>query len=189
MNHRLFIAVNLPQEIKNKLLAYQKFWPELPVRWTKQENLHITLVFLGYIKNEELLNIFEITKKVAQQTKPFFINLTKICYGPQNKKVPRMIWAQGEKSKELAILQKNLENALSGKILNFEKENRTYTPHITLGRIKRWEFRRMEKEEIPQIDEQISLNFEVNSIEVMESKLKPKGPDYFVLESFPFSTG
>ena len=73
---------------------------------------------------------------------------------------PRMVWVTGEKIKEFNI-----------------------APHITLGRIKTWEFRRLELEERPQIAEDIDLTFEVASIEVMESDLKREGPEYVILES------
>jgi len=66
-------------------------------------------------------------------------------------------------------------------------ESRPYTPHLTLGRIKTWEFRKIEPEERPKIDEDINLSFEVNSIEIMESQLKRGGPKYTILENFPLS--
>ncbi|PIQ06660.1 MAG: RNA 2',3'-cyclic phosphodiesterase, partial [Candidatus Nealsonbacteria bacterium CG18_big_fil_WC_8_21_14_2_50_37_10] len=101
MKHRIFIAVNLPEDIKKKLIDYQAKWPELPIRWTKKENLHITLIFIGYTNDEELLEVLKITKEVAQRNNSFSINLNKICYGPPKKMPPRMIWVEGEKSIEL----------------------------------------------------------------------------------------
>ena len=183
MPHRIFIAINLPEDTKKQLSLYQSKWPELPCRWTRKENIHITLVFLGYVKDEELPEILKIVKEAVLRNKPFFINLKKICYGPTDKKPPRMVWAEGEKSKELAKLQGDLENALAEDGSRFEKEKRAFAPHITLGRLKSWEFKTLEPEERPEISEEISLSFEVNSIEIMESKLKPQGPDYFALES------
>jgi len=186
--HRIFIAINLPEEIKKQLLDYQSKWPELPARWVKPDNLHITLAFLGYLSDEELLEILKIAKEVAQKHGGFSINLNKIFYGPPGKMPPRMVWVEGEKSNELGKLQKDLENALaSSEALAKEdlvSEARPYTPHITLGRIKQWEFRQIEPEERPRIDEDISLSFEVKSIEVMESQLKRTGPEYTILESF-----
>jgi 2'-5' RNA ligase len=185
MRHRIFIAINLPENIKKKLEDFQSKWPELPVRWTKPENLHITLVFLGYLTDEELLEVCKITKEVASRNQSFFIELKKIYYGPP-KKPPRMIWVEGEKSLELGKLQKDLENSfLTSPIKGIkEPEIRPYTLHITLGRIRQWEFRRLEPEERPEIDEEISLSFKVNSIEVMESQLKRGGTGYAALESF-----
>ena len=191
MNHRVFIAINLPENIKKKLTDYQLKWPELPCRWTKKENLHITLAFLGYLTDEELFEVCKITKEVALRHEPFFINLNKILYGPP-KKPPRMIWIEGEGSKELGKLQKNLENTLSSAQAltkaDIEQETRPYTSHITMGRLKQWEFMQIEIEERPEVNEDVSFNFEVKSIEIMESRLKRGGPDYSILESCPLKS-
>ncbi|MDD2697080.1 MAG: RNA 2',3'-cyclic phosphodiesterase [Candidatus Pacebacteria bacterium] len=189
MKHRIFIAVNLPEDVKKKIVGYEDKWPELPVRWTKKENLHITLMFLGYLAEEELLQVVNVTKEVASRHASFSINLKRIIYGPPKKTPPRMVWVEGEKSKELGSLQGDLENSLlTPMIKNSGNENRPYAPHITLGRIKTWEFRKLEIEERPQINEEINLNFNVNSIEVMESQLKRGGPEYTVLEAWPLKT-
>jgi len=186
MRHRIFIAINLPEDIKKKLTDYQAKWLELPCRWTKKENLHITLMFLGYLSDEELLEVLRLTREVTQKHKPFSINLKKIIYGPPKKMPPRMVWAEGEKSEELGKLQSDLENSLlASPVKKMESESRPYAPHITLGRIKAWEFRSIEPEERPEVNEEINLSFEVKSIEVMESELKRGGPEYTVLESAP----
>jgi len=176
-------------DIKRELGDYQSKWPELPIRWTKKENLHITLAFLGYLSDEELLEILKITKEVASWNSAFTINLKKICYGPPKKMPPRMVWAEGEKSEELGKLQSNLENSLlTSSIKGIEEpEARPYTPHITLGRIRQWEFRQIEPEERPIVEEEISLSFPVESIDVMESELKRGGPEYTILESCPLT--
>ncbi len=197
--NRVFIAINLPEDIKKKLKSYKFQWPELPCHWTKRENLHITLAFLGYVSDEEFLKIIQIVKEIALKHNSFLIKLNKICYGPSQgqtlKKPIRMVWAEGEKSEELGKLQKDLENSLfstnlpadsSAEILSETKtgiQTRKYSPHITLARIKQLEFRRIEPESRPEINEEINLNFEVNSIEVMESRLKRDGAEYIVLES------
>jgi len=175
---RVFIAINLPEDIKRSLAAYQKKWPEIPVRWTKPENLHITLDFIGYIRDEELVEICKKTKEAVSRHSPFKIKLSKICYGPIDKKPPRMIWAAGEKSREFFSLKEDFDKALG------ISENREFSPHITLGRIKKWEWQRIDPEDRPIIDESIDLGFSVNSVEVMESTLKRGGAEYTTLESF-----
>jgi len=224
MRHRVFVAINLPENIKNKLAEYQEKRPDLPVRWTKKENLHITLIFLGYLIDEELLEVCNITEEIASKNQSFFINLKKIIYGPPKKIPPRLVWVEGEKSEELGKLQKDLENSFLtsratakakktsfsslpsfllcknsvGKeedlssspspVKGLESEGRPYTSHLTLGRIKTWEFKQIEPEERPEINEDINLSFEVNSIEVMESQLKRTGPNYTILESCPLKS-
>jgi len=114
MKHRIFIAINLPENVRKKLEDYQRKWPELPIRWTKSYNLHVTLVFLGYLSDEEILEVCNVTREVAFQNPQFSINLKKIIYGPPQKMPPRMIWVEGEKSIELGKLQKDLNNSFNG---------------------------------------------------------------------------
>lgn len=184
MKRRIFIAINLPEDIKRKLADYQNKWPDLPIRWTKPKNIHITLVFLGYVNDEELVEICKVAKEVAGRHLPFSIILDRICYGPPKKIPPRMIWIEGEKSKELATIKNDIEKSLiNSKGVDFSSENRAFSLHITLGRIRQWEWRRIEPEERPEIKEEINLSFPVNSIEIMESELKRGGAEYIILQS------
>lgn len=227
--HRIFIAINLPFEIKQELVKYQKKWNDFPAKWVSEDNLHITLVFLGDLTDLELGEVCVITKEITQKFKSFDINLTNISYGPasnasrsnagwpEGKIPPKMIWAMGDppshkasdgqrKSKELSLLKKDLEESLGEKIhpvkyreavispkeklfnrVNFLKENREFRPHITLARVNAFDWRSIEVEERPEIEENIDLMFTVESIDVMESELKRGGPQYTVIESFSLS--
>lgn len=176
---RIFIAINLPEKIKKNLANQQLRWAELPCRWTKEDSLHITLAFLGYLNDEELVELCRIAKEAALRHEPFMVNLKKIIYGPDEKRA-KMVWVEGDNSREISELQKDLKDALP---VEKEKENRIYAPHITLGRLKQWEFNKIEPEERPQINEEISLDFEVKSIDIMESDLKKGGPEYAIVES------
>ncbi len=181
MSHRVFIAINLPEDIKRKFVEIQQKWADLPVRWTKKASLHITLVFLGYADDQELYQVCKITKKAAKSHQPFFINFKKVLLGPPGRS-PRMIWIEGEKNKELAALRNNLENSLSSeRSVDFKPEGRPFSPHITLARIRMEEWRSLQK--APKVEEEIDLNFAVNSIEVMESQLLRDGAEYTILES------
>lgn len=187
MRRRIFIAINLPLEIKEKLASYSKKWPELgsAVKWVKKENLHITLFFLGYLNEEQIAKVCEIVREAVKRCKPFSIALKKVSYGPNQKMPPRLIWAQSEKSKELLNIQNNLKKSFLESSISFlkEKEDRDFIPHITLGRVKSFQWQRIEPEERPEIDEDIDLSFEVNSIEIMESRLKRGGAEYIILET------
>jgi 2'-5' RNA ligase len=181
MKHRIFIAVNLPESVKKSLGKIQEKNAILPARWTKKENLHITLVFLGYVADEDLMEICEKVSKVASENESFSVRLDKTLYGPPKKTPPRMVWVKGERSKELGKIQRDLEESLSGVR---QPEGREFAPHITLARIKTWQWKEMEPEERPQVEEDLNLEFEVDSIEVMESYLRREGPRYEILESY-----
>ncbi len=185
MTQRIFIAINLPEEIKQEIFKLQKKWPTLPCRWVKQENLHLTLAFLGNISEKELLKVIEIVKRTSKSIGAFEISLDKTCYGPDKKIIPpRLVWVEGKEVKELSILKQDLDKFLS-KEINFRPEDRKFKPHITLGRIKKWNWRRIPLEERPDIDLGVSLEFPVRSIDVMESRLKKTGAIYEKLASFP----
>ncbi len=202
--HRVFIAINLPEDVKKELASFQKKWTQLPAKWTNAENLHITLVFLGYLTDEELGEVCLVVKEIAKNYNSLDINLNKVSYGPDDKisfdtaqdKPPRFIWANGEKSKELSLLKNGLQEALLEKV-SFIPELRAFSPHITLARINAFEWRAIEPEERPEVNENIDLTFTVESIEVMESQLKKgqdarashkmgapvSGPQYTIIES------
>ena len=184
MRHRVFIAINLPKKIKAKLIEYQEQWSELPVRWTKEESIHLTLAFLGNLSDDEVVKVCQAVKGIGQKHSPFSIQLSQTSYGPKEKSIPRLVWLKGERSKELDLLKKDLDDLLV-KAIGFVSENREFLPHITLGRIRKWEWQRIEPEERPDISQDFPFSFEVESIEVMESHLKRGGAQYFVLESIP----
>jgi len=89
-----------------------------------------------------------------------------------------MVWAIGEKSEAFNKLKTNLSQSLFFEL-------KPGAPHITLARIRAWDFRKIEPEERPEVNEDISQTFNVSSIELMESKLKRGGPEYIILESYP----
>jgi 2'-5' RNA ligase len=166
--HRIFLAINLPEPIKKKLLGFQREWADLPVRWTKPANLHITLFFIGYVTDQEMLEICQLTRQIVQKHEPFEIKLERICLGPP-KRPPRMIWAEGQRNEALSKLKNDL-GEIGG------NDYPIFRPHITLAR---------DLKTRPKINKEISLSFLVNSVEVMESHLSRGGAEYAVLESVP----
>jgi len=181
MLQRIFLAINLPVKVKEELLGYKEKWSELPLRWTAQDNLHITLLFLGNTSVKELENVQKIVPRVAANHAPFTLSLSQITYGPTEKQ-PKMIWAKGETSKELLSLQKDLAGALG------HQEEHLFSLHITLARLNAWEFKKIEPEERPHIEEEISLEIPVSSLQIMESKLKQTRPEYSIIEDITLTT-
>lgn len=180
--HRIFIAISLPEDIKKYLARYQEKWSELPARWTAKDNLHITLEFLGNLTDQEVADVCKVTEEVAKRHSAFSINLNKVLFGPPRKMPPKMVWVEGEKSDDLTDLKEDLQEYLLEKV-RFRPEGRGFTPHITLARINEWEFKKIEPEERPEINEEINLVFTAESVEIMESELKHGGPVYTILES------
>jgi len=182
--HKVFIAINLPSDVKKFLARYEEKFPDLPAKWTPQDNLHITLVFLGDLTDVELGEVCMAAKEVAVQHPTLNILLNKIEYGPDEKLPPRMLWASGKKSQELSALKRDLEDALLQKVA-FVPETRAFSPHVTLARISAFAWRAINPEERPEVESAIDLLFTAESIDVMEREMKRGGPKYVVIESIP----
>ena len=183
MKRRIFIAINLPEKMKKRLKEYREQHPALPVRWTKVPSLHLTLVFIGYVDNEQMLEACKITREVASEVEPFFIDFKRIVTGPIGKE-PRMVWLEGEVNEDLAQLKSRLEKALlAGKTGLQKVETRAFCPHLTLARVKAGE--QEIKLNAADIEAKFSVQLDVNSIEVMESNLKFDGAEYATLEECP----
>jgi len=182
--YRIFIAINLPENIKKKLNDYQNNFREMPIKWTSINNLHITLAFLGYIGDQELLEISKIIKQVSINQAPFYVPLDKISYGPLETMPPKMVWARFDDSGDFNSFRNNLNNLLlNSEIIRFSLDVKKFSPHITLGRVKKMEWRQIEPEDRQDIGQDLNLKFPVNSIEIMESQLRRNGPEYSILES------
>ena len=182
MRKRVFIAIELPEEIKeeiSKILEEIKPLFKFPIRWLKSENWHLTLVFLGYQSDENVRLISEKLKAFASKQKPFEILLDKIIYGPPNRP-PRMIWGQA-KSPEYGILKELIEKELINIGINFQKENRLSNPHLTLARFQ------PATQKLPEIETPLNLIFQVETVILMESKLTGFGADYYCLDQFTLS--
>ena len=176
MKHRIFIAINLPEKIKKELASFQKKFKKLDVRWAKEENLHLTLAFIGGIDEPKIETIKEILKKVVLDFPPFLLRLTKIALGPDSKR-PRMIWVGGEARGDLIKLVEQLREALTQEKI-FVDQKHSFKIHLTLARARGKElFGR-------KIYEEIDLVFPVNEIAIMESKLEKEGAEYKRLEIY-----
>ena len=187
---RIFIAINLPASLKRRLANLRQNWPGLPVRWTAEKNLHLTLLFIGYVNDDQIAEICRITKEVAAKYPPFELKFTRVIYGPPSLKTAqglpdsqtRMLWIEGERSDILARLKDDLENTLleSRRSGFYRKEDRQFKPHLTLARMKD-EWRNYASK--PKINFEFNEIVPVETIEVMESELHSEGAEYTILES------
>ena len=178
MKHRIFIAINLPDEIKRELLDCKKRWKNLKVRWTKFENIHITLEFLGLIEYKKLRTVLKVTEETVAQLRPFSVSLNKIILGPDPAQA-KMFWATVVVDKSLLNLKDTLNKNLLEEGMELEEKERSFNPHITLARARGNEL----KGKQTNIN-LFRLGFKVESVEVMESRLLPGGARYKTIGSF-----
>jgi len=136
MNIRAFIAVELRQEIQQSLKAIQEHLKKTTqdVKWVESKNIHLTLKFLGDIKERDVLKIADNINRSLSSFNTFNTELTTLGAFPSLQK-PKVIWVGlNHNEKKIEAMAKSLEEAL-GKI-GIKKETRNFHPHITIGRVK-----------------------------------------------------
>jgi len=188
MKMRTFIAVEIPEFLREEFVQLQERLKksDADVKWVEPENMHLTLKFLGDTEENKMEKISEILKRIAQETKQFEITFSDLGAFP-NLNFPKVIWVGVDKGKkELAELATRIENGLLP--LGFSKEKRTYSAHLTLGRIRSPK----NKDKLKKIlEEKIEIKekgkFYLQKIVFFSSKLTPTGPIYTKLAEFPFS--
>ena len=182
---RLFFALEIPSETrKNAVSLVESFnIPQSQVRWVRGENLHITLKFLGDVADDQVPAISDAARGVAQKFEPIDIEVAGMGLFPNHEK-PQIVWlgAEGE-TDTLASLEAALSKALEP--LGFPADERRYTPHITIGRVKSDVVRGKLVRIVHERHHERMGAAGVFSIVLFESSLKPHGPVYSVVEVFP----
>jgi len=186
MEKRIFTAINFDERTKQELVNLQNridglFGDTNPMNWTKAHNLHIMIFFIGYIPNDDLSNVINSVGEAVYNHERFSLNFNNILFFPKKNESKKMIWVEGDENKHLSKLHQDIKQ----KTLSLKEETQKIIPHITLGRITAWQFKKLEKEEIPQLEnELIDLTINVDSIDVVESELKKGGAQYTFLKRF-----
>ena len=185
MVFRCFIAIEIPETIRKSVGDIIEILKKSgsDVKWVKPENIHITIQFLGETEESLIAAIKESLEKILAPHHPFYIKITDAGCFPDGRR-PRIIWVGMEESQNLIRLYKDVANGMTR--FGYQKEERAFTPHITIGRVKS---QRNMGELLKRLDEfkgRSIAEFEVQKITLMKSELKPSGAKYYSLAEIPF---
>lgn len=201
MKRKIFISINLAERDKKRLIRATEKWQDLPphqkagngtlsekqnsfwcgglpVKWVKEKNLHITLVFLGHIMDENMAEICEKVREAVENVEIFDLEFETIELGPDATD-PKMIWLSGRADENLRSLHEKIEKALG----MYVSSKKSFRPHITLGRIRgrKWEALAPK----PEILENYNLIISVESVDVMASDFSDGGREYTIIKVCP----
>ena len=182
---RSFLAFELPYEIKNIVLDVSKDARKslLNVKWVKVDNIHLTVVFMGNIRGEDITHIKLAVKKVCMEFGPFEISLKGSGVFPNSRR-PRVLWLglDGE-IKRMSFLRDNLQKRL--KDFGVEQEKRIFRPHLTLGRFRKGGGNDFSLDDILSKYKDVeSPPCRLNEVVLYKSELRPEGAKYTKLESW-----
>ncbi len=181
--YRCFIAIDLPAGVKAELTRMQKgfaSWP-VKVKWVEEQNLHLTLKFLGDVTGPQIADLQAGLAKVSLAHRRFKISIRGFGAFPGTRN-PKVIWAGIDDPKqELEQLWLGIEDELAGR--GFNPEVRPFSPHLTLGRVKDPRPGPGFQSILPNLGIAGCL-VPVTEIKLMESRLSRSGPTYTCLQSF-----
>ncbi|HEX9022068.1 MAG TPA: RNA 2',3'-cyclic phosphodiesterase [Nitrospirota bacterium] len=176
---RTFIAIEIPDEIRRGMAEAQRRLKDagaVDASWPRPEGIHLTLKFLGETPEQNIPEIMTGLRAAAQGTGVLRLEVAGVGTFP-NPKNARVVWigVSGD-TERLARLQAAVEGAMAR--LGLERENRAFTPHLTLGRIK---YIRSRDSWLRALDEikDISLPpFDAVAVSLVKSELKRTGAEY-----------
>ncbi len=184
---RVFIAAVLPEEMKKQInTLVQNFRSSnRSIKWVGEDNVHITLNFLGEVAESNIEELTEIIGSALAGMPPFFVKVCGISAFPSSER-PRVLWIgvddpnQGLKKSYSAIC-----DALDHSALEVHREEKEYTPHITIGRIK-GQFDRNIVQILHTYQDQKFGGFQVKETILFRSILHREGPRYVPVRTFLF---
>ncbi|USG60801.1 RNA 2',3'-cyclic phosphodiesterase [Sneathiella marina] len=125
---RLFVAIALPQEVKDIIATLRGGIPD--ARWIAAENFHITLAFIGDVQPPDMLDISSALGKLAHPA--FHLDIEDAGVFGSNKR-PRILWAGVRNLETLTLLHQKIVTAIES--IGIKIEDRRFRPHITLARV------------------------------------------------------
>ena len=178
---RAFVAVFPPPEVRGALsTAIRDLDVGGEVRWVPAANVHLTLKFLGNVAAEDQEQVKLALDAVATRHAPFEVTPSGFGAFPSGRRA-RILWAGvGEGSERLRALAHEIEDRLAP--LGFEREDRPYVPHLTLGRARRRPVR-FDQAGVPAPHHR----FAVPGIQLVQSVTGASGPTYPILATLPLS--
>jgi len=188
---RLFIAIAVPDLVKAQIKATQdQLRLSLDrglVRWTKPDQFHLTLRFLGSVEARLVESLVDTLRAVCQSVGSLLLRASEVGFFP-NARAPRVVWIGVRDSGEcLGVLQQTVQQAT----LRFttEQAEERFSGHITLGRIKQLDH--------PETDvlartagrfSQTSFGeWTVHELHLMRSELSAEGADHRILAAIPLT--
>jgi RNA 2',3'-cyclic 3'-phosphodiesterase len=185
---RTFIAVGLDAAIHDRTMKLQETLARTAadeVKWVERDNLHVTLLFLGEVEDRQLHEVCRAVATGCAGHEGFTLTVGGVGAFP-NLRRPRTLWVGlGMGTQQLIALHDDLEERLL-ELGCYRREERSYTPHITLGRIRGDEVSEPLVQALTKNANWQGGQMQVTEVLVMSSELTPKGPLYTVMSRAKF---
>lgn len=180
---RAFLAVPLPDALKSSIATLQKSLAAQisGVRWSRPENLHLTLRFFGETTQETLERVKVSMLSVKGCSRPFDVTVRSLGAFP-NPIRPRVVWLGFEPAEKIRRLHAACADCLQ--TAGIAPEGRPFVPHLTLGRLRSPGGNLAEA--VARHEQTVVGTFRVRSLVLYESRLLPGGAEHSPLATVNF---
>lgn len=180
---RCFISIGITDEVKGKIRTLIDNMKHLSkgVRWVPIENIHLTLKFLGDVNENLIPEIKNRLIVLKNKYNPFKIDIKGTGAFP-SPKYPNVLWIGVEPSDQLERLHLDIEDAMYE--FGIKKEDRKFSPHLTIGRVKDRKEIDLVVKELYTIKDMFFGSIDIREFQLMRSILKPTGAEYFEIAKF-----
>ena len=154
------------------------------VKWAEEVNLHVTLLFLGDVDDQDLMNVCRIVSKAAVKEPVFPLSVAGIGAFP-NPRRPKVIWGGITEGLDALV---RLHAAMEPPLFDlgcYRREERAYTPHLTLGRTDSEADGQILAAELPKYLTWAGGQAIISDVRVYSSELRKGKPEYTVLARAP----
>ncbi|MFP4588715.1 MAG: RNA 2',3'-cyclic phosphodiesterase [Candidatus Acetothermia bacterium] len=183
---RTFFCYELPSQVRQEMReSLGRVSSPARVKWVNTENIHITVKFLGEINEDQLQEIKEAIEEPLKRHSPFTIEINHLGGFPRLS-YPKVIWlGSDDPPEEIHGIHRDLEETLEE--LGFEREDRDYVPHVTLGRTKEKDSSKVKTLGNELKNEKLDRKWqvEISHLTLMQSRLRSSGPIYDLLFKAP----
>ena len=180
---RVFVAIDLPEAVRVALHQQQATFRAVSPdgRWTRPEGIHLTLKFLGEISDQQVTQAINALKEL-RPFETFSTEVKGFGFFPDTRR-PRVFWAGVATPPNLVMLTEQVAHAMEK--LGFAREDRPFTPHLTLARFKVPRPQPALQSHLERLGEPSLGSFKVSEFFLFESKLSPQGAEYRKVTRFP----
>lgn len=184
---RIFIGIKLDDAALEKIEKFLKPFKKIasPVKWTKRENLHITIKFIGDVPDENYSQMEKHLTEADFNTGAIDLKITGCGKFGRGRDL-NILWVGIQKNEKLEDMFDRIENTLEKS--GIPKENRKFKPHITVARNKKSFNFKSFFEIIEENSDHFIAGLNVTHFQVYKSQLTPKGPIYTILKEIPLVT-
>ncbi|MDT7808806.1 MAG: 2,3-cyclic 3-phosphodiesterase [Acidobacteriota bacterium] len=184
---RLFFALELPDEVRDAAASHvarlRRDFPGVRVSWPRPANLHLTLKFMGEVEASRVESLSRAASVAAAGLAPFRLSIESAGVFPP-RGAARVLWlGVHDDSGQLALLQRRLEDECAA--LGFEREPKSFKPHLTLARLRTPH----DASALSEAHRQTPFGphaFDVSEFVMMRSELGPGGSRYTPLSRHSF---